>query len=367
MFNSTPYNKYDSSVVKLGDEVSYNQRDLSESNFRKYLQSKGVLIYDKDIVRIDIGQNYCADNVAEQSNYGDSEMDIEVQQNHNGADIEVEQGADIVEEQNHDHMNIELSYVELIAKRRSQISVGDSKLVKLWQSRRFDNDRIVIEKYNVVIIKEKMNCLSPKTWLNDEVINFYMCMLQERDLALTTDSNGNRTLSHFFNSFMICKLLNIDGKNEIGIYQYKNVNRWTKNVNVFLMSKLFIPVNIRQAHWAMIVVYIQSKRIHYYDSKGYRGLNTYLEPILQWLIDESTTKYNGIYKDMMNKNDWQLLDQETNVPQQVGGYDCGVFAILAADFVSDDIPLNIDTYVQNEIAAYRQKIYASILRGYINH
>ena len=76
----------------------------------------------------------------------------------------------------------------------------------------------VIEKFDIPIDERKLSCLRPVTWLNDEIINFYMEMLRERDAALCA-TNKARKPSHFFNSFFIDKLL------ERKQYNYKNVKR----------------------------------------------------------------------------------------------------------------------------------------------
>ena len=109
----------------------------------------------------------------------------------------------------------------------------------------------------------------------------------------------------------------------------------------------------------MIVVYILRKEIHYYDSmNGFS--NGRLDHIKRWLQEESKTKWNNEY----NVDDWKLIDRESNVPQQHNGYDCGMFSLLYADFLSDDIPLG--NFQQAEILSYRKKVCASILRGKLN-
>ena len=50
------------------------------------------------------------------------------------------------------------------------------------------------------------HCLSPSGWLVDEVVNYYMFLLQERD-ALVCASDSSRKPCHFFNSFFFTKLL----------------------------------------------------------------------------------------------------------------------------------------------------------------
>jgi Ulp1 family protease len=46
------------------------------------------------------------------------------------------------------------------------------------------NEDIVIDKYNIPISRKKILCLKDGQLLNDEVINFYMNMLKERDTAI---------------------------------------------------------------------------------------------------------------------------------------------------------------------------------------
>jgi len=105
------------------------------------------------------------------------------------------------------------------------------------------------------------------------------------------------------------------------------------------------------------------KEIHYYDSMNGRGVNEFLIHILQWLKDESNEKYDNRYT--IDDNEWQLIDRESNVPQQHNGSDCGMFTILCADFVSDNIPFG-NSYDQSEILSYRKKVCAAILRGELN-
>jgi Ulp1 family protease len=88
-----------------------------------------------------------------------------------------------------------------------------------------EGNKILIDKYNVDFLNIKWKCLKPKTWLNDEVINFYMSMLQFKDdlsckilqkqqQKQQQQHNKNqqqkielvsRRSSHYFNTFFIGK------------------------------------------------------------------------------------------------------------------------------------------------------------------
>ena len=70
-----------------------------------------------------------------------------------------------------------------------------------------------------------LRLLNPGQWLNDEVINFYMAMLQERadnDLIEVDGKKKKRRDIHCFNSFFYAKLGDDYAKSRIG--------RWTKKV-----------------------------------------------------------------------------------------------------------------------------------------
>ena len=82
---------------------------------------------------------------------------------------------------------------------------------------------VLVNKYNVAMKRKKLRCLRDGTWLNDEVINFYMKILQE--YADTRDEVSQSV--HIHNSFFFSKLCR-----EKGGYNYKHVRRWTRKVRL---------------------------------------------------------------------------------------------------------------------------------------
>lgn len=315
-----------SPLIKLFDDQRSNSDFLSLHDFRDYLFWKGILNDESDIIHIttvenDINHIHDDQFVSELINFSVSER------------------------------------LNLIDLRRLDLSASEMDQVNGILNNTSFTHKVLTNKFDIDMTEIKICCLKPCTWLNDEVINFYMCLLQQRDNFNIEISDGRRVSSHYFNTFFIDKLITK------GQYNYANVERWTKKFNVFLKDKIFIPVNISNTHWTMIVVYIKLKEIHYYDSMSGPGVNRFLKHILQWLKDESKEKYNNEY--IINNNEWILIDQEEDVPQQRNGFDCGMFTILCADFLSDNIPLS-NSYNQNEISSYRKKVCASILRGELN-
>ena len=102
-----------------------------------------------------------------------------------------------------------------------------------------EDDFVIIIKYAIEMTVGKLKCLQPTTWLNDEVINFYTNMIME-DLL---ETNG----IYSFNTFFMSKLF---PENER--YDFEAVRRWTKNIDIFSLKKIFIPINIDNRHWTLV-------------------------------------------------------------------------------------------------------------------
>ena len=92
-------------------------------------------------------------------------------------------------------------------------------------------------------------------------------MLLDRDFALF-EQDTIPLRSWFTTTFFFEKLLNEKGNRQ---YQYKNVRRWTKHIDIFSCDKVFIPININNAHWTLLVFYMLLKEVHFYDSNSGNG------------------------------------------------------------------------------------------------
>ena len=79
-----------------------------------------------------------------------------------------------------------------------------------------------------------------------------------------------------------------------GRYNYENISKWIKNEtgnNIFNLKNIYFPINIDNHHWVCAVVYMEEKRIQYYDSlNGVGKGHKYLEGFLQYLYDSDEKK-----------------------------------------------------------------------------
>lgn len=205
-----------------------------------------------------------------------------------------------------------------------------------------------------------MQTLRPKQWLNDEIINYFLknC-LAKRDEILCEKQPG-RKRSHFFNSFFVQTMF--DEKNNDsrlrGKYNYKNVKRWSKKVpgkDIFNLKYIVCPINLENVHWTSAVIFMEEKRIQYYDSMG--GTDRMkLEGLLQYLKDEHKAKKG----EEMDTTEWELVHCTRDTPGQRNGFDCGVFTCMFCDFISKDCPL---VFSQDHINQCRERIALSIMKN----
>jgi sentrin-specific protease 1 len=74
----------------------------------------------------------------------------------------------------------------------------------------------------------------------------------------------------------------------------KNITRWEKKAprnKIFNLKNIYFPINIDNHHWVCAVVYMEEKRIQYYDSlNGVGKGHKYLEGFLQYLYDSDEKK-----------------------------------------------------------------------------
>jgi len=147
---------------------------------------------------------------------------------------------------------------EPIVKPLSQATL--SEVDKVLSDR--NQGRPLIEKFRVTIHTKDVQTLRERTWLNDEIVNFYLSMVCER----ANIGSAGKIRVFAFNSFFYKKL------SESG---YKSVERWSRKGkidgdNLLRLDYLIVPVHLTH-HWTLGVVNFTKKRVEYFDSLGGGG------------------------------------------------------------------------------------------------
>ena len=191
--------------------------------------------------------------------------------------------------------------------------------------------------------------------LFDDVINFWFKQhLAQLDKERSENDTGHKQ-SGFFSSYFWQQLNDNQNKNmELrGKYNYNNVRGYANKVpgkNIFNLKNLFIPINISNNHWVLIVISMTEKMIRFYDSLESNLGNDYLKIIWNYLLDEKKAKHEG--QQQLNPNDWRQVSKTERVPQQENKYDCGAFVCLFGYCIAHDCPLRFE---QNDMTIFRKK------------
>lgn len=93
-------------------------------------------------------------------------------------------------------------------------------------------------------------------------------------------------------------------------------------------------------------------------------LISYTRAIVDYIVHEARDK-KGLE---ISPSDWKreaAIRTIPVLPQQHNGSDCGMFTLMFADFISDN--LDLSGFSQSDIKDYRRKVVAAILRGSLNY
>ena len=200
-----------------------------------------------------------------------------------------------------------------------------------------------IDKFN---IKKRINyidiekrefdiLIKPYEWLNDNIINSYISLIQ----------NNFKNNTYFYNDFYI-KVSN-NYKN----YNFQGVKRYTKNLNILEKEKIIFPINI-QNHWIMCYIDVKDNLFYYLDPKyGTKYITEIYNNINKW------------YKDITETNN-DLILKDIKIPKQSNSYDCGVFVLAFIFFLSTN--RNIDYLIEDYMKFFRKKLIYCILNENYN-
>lgn len=215
--------------------------------------------------------------------------------------------------------------------RREQIRVNDALDAFLAASR---PDEVLCRHHGLGISRRTIACLGPEGLLNDEVVNVYFRLIQDR-------SRGSCWCP---NSFLLPVLLG----QGVGA-----ARRWARKASLDLnqVRCILIPVHVGGTHWALAIVTISEARIMLLDSLGMSFPESLWPRLRRFLILET------------GRLSWHLdLDGSIAAPMQPNMYDCGVFMCLMAEHYEAGKPFDFCTS-DEAMSIQRERIAAALLRG----
>ena len=276
---------------------------------------------------------------------------------------------------------------ELIASLRNLFnelpSVEEDTLNKIFSEKKMR----AVKSNNIKIKYTQLSCLQQERWINSDVINFYLSLLEKEDINLCRN-NPDRKPSLFFDSYFMESLL---GKDNLGnrhsVYSYESVYekstalieaRFGKDTDktVFDFDKIFVVINIGNTHWTLAVLFRGLKEIRYYDSLITRewNPNLYLRALLRWYEEEvqrklqtSEVAQENPKRVRLNTAIWKLKAMK-NTARQRNGFDCGAIVLMNARLLLLNLPASYITEHMSYINDNnRGSLFSRIIRHKIAH
>merc|ERR1719458_2191663 len=170
-------------------------------------------------------------------------------------DIVYDPDADSLEEEEDDDVKILENFPEIVTIDDEEKEIVLDEAENEPEVRDYENrsDEVLVTAHRISITGEDLQTLEGLNWLNDNIVNFYMAMVEARS---TTNKNLPSTYS--FSTFFYPRL------QEVG---HQGVARWTRNVDIFSYDLLLMPIHLGM-HWCLAAVDLRHMTINYYDSMG---------------------------------------------------------------------------------------------------
>jgi sentrin-specific protease 1 len=139
------------------------------------------------------------------------------------------------------------------------------------------------------------------------------------------------------------------------------------SIDVMSLDLLIVPINLNNTHWVCAALWLQEKRIDYYDSlNGCHGAEL-CNALIRYVHDEMQQKHPNSMGEF-DINSWSV-NIRNGIIHQDNGYDCGVFICMYADYIirnidpreSPDEQRNQDM-VNQHIEDYRKYILLQIVK-----
>lgn len=144
----------------------------------------------------------------------------------------------------------------------------------------FEPGDTIIKSDLYQISKQSFDRLRPGKWLNDEIINAYVSLINQREKL----ENQGQVQTFAFNTFFYEMLLEMAKK---GNYNFRKLQRIVDRQKVKLRSlkNIMIPINIKHCHWLLMALDLTENSFYILDSMGSTKQNAtaYVKTVSQFI------------------------------------------------------------------------------------
>ena len=203
-------------------------------------------------------------------------------------------------------------------------------------------------------------------WLSCSIINSINIM-QMKKYKLKYNISNNQNLPFFI--FPSYEILDNDNQfhSSLNCLEKRIIRQFKFNIFSGIKSHLFFPINHNNTHWTLCIVSILKRIIYFGDSyftfdttlSKRRAISTFSK-VKQFLSKyANSTVLSDSDVIFSNILEYQVVELEEDFPQQINGYDCGVFGLTFIDSL-----LNENYYfAQSNMENIRKNLLAFAVLG----
>ncbi|KAI0564083.1 Ulp1 peptidase [Gracilaria domingensis] len=258
----------------------------------------------------------------------------------------------------------------------------ETEVTKLYRQKEKKEIKF-IPSARIVLRGEDFKRLRGVRWLNDEVINAYMSLINVRNDAIFRELNDEERKqiprTFVFNTFFYTRLTSgPEG------YDYAGVRRWTgrDKMDAIKQDLLLFPVNLGNHHWVLAAIDQPRRAFLYLDSMAGPDRSGVLPSLRQWYYDELKDKHGEKVAKDMDLETWPSACNRymirrvgvlppnleprgckprlAGIPVQTDGGSCGVFITKIADCLALGLKIYFN---QDDIPTVRRRMALDLLRG----
>lgn len=229
-----------------------------------------------------------------------------------------------------------------------------------------------IERANIVLKGKDFARLRASRWLNDEIMNSFVALINSRNERYVRSGSGSHNLgvkkysitdsflddpldifsrkqsrTHVFNTFFFPRLTQKG-------YDYSGVKRWLTHacLSILSLDLVLIPVHIENIHWVLTGMDMRAKRFLYLDSTYRTDTSDTIPILIKWLYDEVKDKHGEEVAEKMGIQDWGEQINPSYLPRQQDSGSCGIFTLFVADCLERGVCPN---FTQRDIHNLRMR------------
>lgn len=266
---------------------------------------------------------------------------------------------------------------EKVGRYLDALSHAEAKVVETAFECKGDTVLVTLKAAGITLRGWDIQKLGGTRWLNDEIINAYVHLINERNTRLGSEGAAPRT--YVFNTFFYTRLTS-----GAGGYDYAGVRRWTSRakVDVLRHDLLLVPVNLGNHHWVLSGIDMKNHKVVYLDSMHGSDKANVVACLQRWIYDEVKSKHGAKVAARFSEGSWEVQVNHYNLwrtgvlpfplelptmqagrlqrmPKQEDGGSCGVFIAKTADCLA----LGVIVYLrQKDVRLVRKRMVLDLLR-----